>query len=220
LLKGVANQVSLELGGNASIRVEGSENRVEYRGAGTPGIEAFGPDNAVTRGTQQASNLAPPSHLPVPATTTAPANNTAEPRMPAPSSPAAPASPVAKSSPVSASSLATPASEPGPPVVSSMLDLAGDDQSEALDCTGRDVKIAGARALYLLRGGCRSITVRGELITVQAEMAPNAAIKVTGHGDRVGWALLGHGRSPVQTIHGEASHIERLDEVGGTSEHR
>ncbi len=155
LLKGIANDVALDLGANATIRVEGSANHITYRGSGTPGVEVLGSDNIVT-------------------------------------------------APVVA-----PGDEEG------ALHLTGDDQARVLDCTGRRVTVQGDRSLYLLRGSCRSLTIHGDLVVVQAELAPGAAVTVAGQGIRVGWALAGHGHAPTQSVQGEGSHIEPLDEIGG-----
>ena len=111
---------------------------------------------------------------------------------------------------VTVTAVLPPASGAGPG-----LALDGSDDALAADCTDRDVTIRGDRSLYLLRGGCRSVTVQGNLVTVQAELRPGAAIVIAGHGSRVGWALNGKGRPPAATIHGMASRVERLDAVGG-----
>ena len=155
LVKGVANQVDLDLGAGATIRVEGGDNQVTYR--------------------------APAAAL----TTLLGTNNTAVPQLAPPVEPEA------------------------------TLALTGDDQALATDCTGRAVTVQGTRALYVLRGGCKSLTIRGDLVTVQAEVLPNAPITVTGHGNRVGWALDHPGHPPTAAMHGEANHVERLTEIGG-----
>ena len=147
LLRGVGNRVVLTLAPEASIRVEGSGNRVRYAGPGAPpAIQNFGADNVV-----QAAGEA--------------------------------------------------------------LDLAGDDRYLATDCAGRDVIINGLRSLYLLRGGCRSLTVTGGLDVVQVEMQPGAPITVDGGGIVVSWAASGN-RAPVTIVHG-ASHIQRTEMIGG-----
>ena len=102
-----------------------------------------------------------------------------------------------------------------PAQAGTILALTGDDQALAADCTGRAVTVQGNRALYLLRGGCKSLTIRGDLVTVQAELLPSAPITITGHGNRVGWALDHPGRPPAAALHGEANHVERLTELGG-----
>jgi hypothetical protein len=159
VLKGIANEVVLDLAAGATIHVEGRENHITYRGAGTPGVELLGPDNTVT----------PP--------------------------------------------IAAPGDEDG------ALQLTGDDQARAMDCTGRNVTVRGDRSLYLLRGGCRSLTIRGDLVIVQAELAPSAAVTVAGRGVRVGWVGADHGHAPTESLRGEDNHIQPLDEIGGLPVH-
>jgi hypothetical protein len=155
LLKGIANDVVLDLGAGATIRVEGSANHVTYRGPAISGVDLLGADNIVT------------------------------------------------------------APEIVPSGEEDALALTGDDQARVMDCAGRNVTIRGERSLYMLRGGCRSLTIRGDLVVVQAELASNAAVTVAGQGITVGWAPVDHGHAPTESVHGEGSHIERLEEIGG-----
>ena len=108
--------------------------------------------------------------------------------------------------PTVAAGLAAPLASPA----TATLELSGDDQMRAVDCAGRRVAIQGQRSLYLLRGGCRSVTVRGGLLSVQAELAPGAAVIVAGHGVRVGWVLARPGRAPTVSAHGEANLVAPL----------
>ncbi len=89
------------------------------------------------------------------------------------------------------------------------MTLSGDDQEKAVDCAGRDVTLSGARSFYQLRGGCRSLTVRGDLLTVQADMQPGARIAVSGRGSVVTWRLLGRGRNPAAFAQGPGSRVQR-----------
>jgi hypothetical protein len=155
LVKGVANQVDLELAAGGTIRVEGSDNKITYRAPAAAETTLLGDNSTATL-------------------------------------------------------QAAPTNEPA-----TILALSGDDQALATDCTGRAVTVDGHRALYVLRGGCKSLTIHGDLVTVQAELLPSAAITVTGHGNRVGWALDHPGRPPATALHGEANHVERLSEIGG-----
>jgi hypothetical protein len=157
LVKGIANQIVLDLTGNATLRVEGSGNRVTYRSPSAAVVELLGTDNLVA-----------------------------------------------------AQAVSPPVLGVGP-----VLHLTGDDQARALDCAGRVVSVEGSRALYLLRGGCKSLTIRGDLVIVQAELQPGAPVAMTGHGVRVGWVVDGPGKPPVSSIRGEANHIEHLDSIGG-----
>ncbi len=162
-LLGGENTVSLTLAPDASIRVEGSGNRVTYVAPGAaPKIEALGDDNVVQA-----------------------------------------AAPVVSQPPEA------------PAVETGVLDLSGDGQSLATECAGRDVTIHGTCSLYVLRGGCRSLTVDGSLDIVQAEMAPGAKITVDGHGITVSWALADRGRVPVTAVHGEANLVQHTGTIGG-----
>jgi hypothetical protein len=108
--------------------------------------------------------------------------------------------------------------QPSPVLVADIgpvLNLTGDDRALALDCAGRSVSVEGSRALYLLRGNCKTLTIHGDLVVVQAELQPGAAVAISGHGVRVGWVLGGPGKPPVPLLHGEANHVEHLDELGG-----
>ena len=156
VVKGVANQIALELGAGATIHIEGGDNQVTYRAPALATVEVLGTNDTVT------PNLASAS---------------------------------------------------GPSVG---LQLTGDDQAHAVPCAGLPVTIQGTRGLYVLRGGCKSLTVRGDLLTVQAEMAPGAPITVTGRGNQVGWALSHPGQAPAATLHGEGNHVLRLTEIGGS----
>lgn len=98
------------------------------------------------------------------------------------------------------------------------LVLLGDDRTLAADCAGQDVAVRGARGFYLFRGGCRSVSVQGDLVTVQAEMASGATIAIAGHGSTVAWAVARQGRPPVATVRGEASRAQRIDAIGGLLE--
>ena len=93
--------------------------------------------------------------------------------------------------------------------------LDGEDQQRLADCAGRDVTVTGSRSAYVLRGGCRSVTVNGELLTVQAELQPAAHLAITGQGDIIAWAVSGKARGPSATIHGAGNHVQRSDMIGG-----
>ena len=116
-----------------------------------------------------------------------------------------------------------PLAAPAPPQVQAStgpLTLAGDDQQRLADCAGRDVAITGERSAYVLRGGCKSVTLRGDLLTVQAELVPGARVTVTGRGSIVSWAFKASaakekGRAPVTTATGEGSRVQRVDMIGG-----
>ena len=213
LLKGVANTVRMGIAAGGSIHVEGSGNRVLFAGQGTPpAIVALGPDNDVEPGSapepargpapapapEQAPGPPPPSGPPVPAAAPLPAvsQSPAKPSVPSPAQAAKPA-PTAN------------------PVAAEPLALSGSDQHRLEDCAGQDVTVTGERSAYVIRGGCKSLAVRGDLLTIQAELAPGAKVTVTGRGSIVSWAMKGKGRAPASVVHGEGSRVQRADAIGG-----
>lgn len=188
-LNGVANHVTIDLHDGAAVRIEGSANQVIYRvKMGAPSVVALGPDNAV-----RADSVAPPVPVSLPTPPSQPA-----PPIVAPASQAPP--------------LVAPASQAG------ALELAGDDQYRSAVCTGRDVIIHGLRSAYVLRGGCRSITVQGDLVTIQAEVVPGTRIAIDGAGTVVAWAMVAGATwqdVPLQSVHGRDSRVQRTDMIGG-----
>ena len=83
--------------------------------------------------------------------------------------------------------------------------LVGNDQERLAECAGRDVTVTGTRSAYDLRGGCRSLSIRGDLVTVRAELQPGAHISVNGQGSLVTWRLVGRGHPPVAAVQGAGS---------------
>ena len=217
LLKGVANSVRMGIVPGGSIHVEGSANRVSFAVDGAPPvIEALGPDNDVTAGPLPiapppvapppvaAPPVAPPpvASLPVAPPTVVSPVVLPNPVTPGPRPPAAPVPPV------------PPAAKPPQPAVQSLagpLSLTGDDEHRLEDCNGRDVSVTGNRSAYTIRGACRSLEARGDLLTVEVEVAPGARIAVTGRGSIVTWSLQGKGHAPAATIHGEGSRVQQTE---------
>ena len=70
------------------------------------------------------------------------------------------------------------------------------------------VTVTGDRSDYLLQGGCKSLTVKGDLLTVQAEIAPGAKITITGRGSIVSWDVASHGHGPASFVHGLGSRVQ------------
>lgn len=109
-------------------------------------------------------------------------------------------------------SLVAPASEtahsPG------QLAMRGDDLQLQAGCAGRDVLVEGLRSNLRLLGGCRSVTIRGELAVVQAELQPGSRVLIEGGGNLVAYALTGQGAVPTVTIRGEASRARRVARLG------
>ena len=95
------------------------------------------------------------------------------------------------------------------------LRLSGDDEARLADCNGRDVLVAGSRSSYVIRGACRSLDVRGDLLTVQAVLQSGARIAVTGRGSVVSWDVPGKGRAPAAIVRGVGSRVQRAQTIGG-----
>lgn len=89
------------------------------------------------------------------------------------------------------------------------LTLSGNDQHRIEDCAGRGVTVTGERSDYVIRGACKSLTLRGDLLTVQADLAGAAKVTVTGRGSIVSWTTKGKAATPVASIQGEGSRVQR-----------
>lgn len=194
VLKGVGNSVRLGIAPAGPIHVEGSANHIQFSTPGSPpAISVLGPDNAVTAASDPA------------AADPAPSPQAAQVNSPTPSSPTKPPVALVPQAPQTAGS------EP--------LTLSGDDQQRLADCAAREVTITGRRSAYVLRGGCRSVTIKGNLLTVQAELLPAAHVTIVGDGDVVSWAVRGRGHAPLATVHGQGSRVQRADQIGGQPVH-
>jgi hypothetical protein len=82
-------------------------------------------------------------------------------------------------------------------------------------CDGLDVLIRESWARYVLRGGCRSVTVAGGNDTIAAELLPSARLVIGGTGVVVNYVLTAQGAPPtvVVTARGaRATHIARFGE--------
>ena len=109
-----------------------------------------------------------------------------------------------------------PDSAPSPAVIAppatadaGTLNLRGDGQHRDADCTGRNVLIDGSDGRFMLRGGCRSVTVRGDGDTIRAELAPGARIGIGGDGVTLHYTLTGVGPPPIVSITGRFSTAEQ-----------
>lgn len=98
-----------------------------------------------------------------------------------------------------------------------MLVLREENSRRQLSCAGQNVLIEGNGDEYTLQGGCRSLTVRGEGLTVRAEMQPATRIIVQGNGDDIAWAVMGGGQAPSTSLDGEGSQIRPWDHRVGAS---
>lgn len=94
------------------------------------------------------------------------------------------------------------------------LELRGDDLQRIADCAGQDVLIEGSRGGFRLRGGCRSVTLRGDLAVVQADLLPGARVLIEGNGNLVAYAAPRTGAAPTVIIRGAASRAQRLPRLG------
>lgn len=208
---GNGNAVQAELAPGARVRVEGQDNRITYSpvrdGAPAPpppSVVIAGVNTAVLPGTAVPPPRAEPSQPPVrpaPPAAAIPTNARPGPQ------PGAQAHSAARLPIPSASQLPAPA--PPPEAPAEPLALRGDDQQRDADCAGRDALIAGNRGSYVLRGGCRSLRVVGDLATVRADLQPGARVLIEGSGISVHWRVSAPGNPPLVTIRGEASHAVR-----------
>ena len=106
---------------------------------------------------------------------------------------------------------AAPPVAPPPAASTTTLVLAGDDQQRLADCSGLDVTVTGNRSAYILRGACKSLTLRGDLLSVQAALAPGARIAITGQGSIVTWSAKPNTRPPITVVHGRGSRAQRAE---------
>ncbi len=108
---------------------------------------------------------------------------------------------------------ATGPTAPQPPS-SDPVRLTGDNQRLAVDCSGRDVDIQGNRARYVLRGGCKSLSVHGEGNTVQAELQPLAKVVIEGNATVLTYSVTGGGGDADITVRGTDSRAVRAASLG------
>lgn len=94
------------------------------------------------------------------------------------------------------------------------VELLGDDLQQERDCAGRDVLIEGSRGFFRLTGGCRSVTLRGELAVVRSELQPGARVRLEGGGNLVAYTLARPGAAPAVSISGEGSRAMRFAQPG------
>lgn len=83
--------------------------------------------------------------------------------------------------------------------------LSGDGQDLDADCAGRNVMIEGSDGRFLLRGGCRSVTVVGHGDTIAAELAPGARIAIAGERVVLRYTQPEPGPAPIVSITGRSS---------------
>ncbi len=174
----------------------GQREPISFQTTGAaPAVQILGPDNSVDPGAMPPAPKAETPSAPKPAQTVQAAAESAAPKPPVPKTPQP----------------EPPASKPA----SGVFTLAGDDEQRDETCTGRPVIITGNRSAYVLRGGCLSVTVRGDLDTVQAELRPGAAVGIVGHGTTVSWVLLARGKAPASTVRGAGDRVQHINTIGG-----
>lgn len=86
------------------------------------------------------------------------------------------------------------------PVAIVVLD--GEGQDRDIDCTGRNVLIHGSDGRFVLRGGCRGITVQGRANRIQAELTPGAHVAIDGDAVTLNYTLTSDGPPPVVSVNG------------------
>lgn len=132
----------------------------------------------------------------------------------APNRPSAPAptgtgeSPSAEPAPIAVPVAPPVLGEPG------ALLLSANGAEREADCSNKDVTIEGDRGAFSLHGGCRSLAVRGDSLTVEAEMQPGGRIEVAGNRDAVSYFLRHPGPEPITSINGNNSRISRVQALG------
>lgn len=84
--------------------------------------------------------------------------------------------------------------------------LRGDGQTRDADCAGRDALIEGSNDHVTLRGGCRSVTVRGRNDTIEAALVPGAPVRIGGDGVTLHYHMTRPGAPPTVTVTGGGSH--------------
>jgi outer membrane protein OmpA-like peptidoglycan-associated protein len=146
-------------------------------------------------GTRQAIPLAPTSQAPA-----------VLPPQPMPP-PAAPMGQGTLGSVAVGGSLAAPGGPP--PIV-----IAGSGVGQSADCAGRDVEIDGSGGNHVLRGGCRSIAIRGSNNVVNAEILPGTRIAMMGSDNQVAFVLTEPGPDPIVSVAGSNDRAWRVQRLG------
>ena len=100
---------------------------------------------------------------------------------------------------------------PSPPPV---LVLTPASPSFDVDCTNRDVLVRGDSQHYVLRGGCRSLTVQGRLDLITAELVPGAPVTVGGPGVILNYVLIAQGPAPVVRVTSPSLRAEQIQHYG------
>ena len=90
-------------------------------------------------------------------------------------------------------------------------------QAGAQDCQGRAVQITAERTNFVLRNRCRSLSVTGDGVTVEAEILAGSRIQINGAGTTVQFVLSEAGADPIVTVQGDGSRAWRIQRLGARS---
>lgn len=92
--------------------------------------------------------------------------------------------------------------------------LTGEARSAEVNCAGQDVQVQGNGNNFVLRGGCRSLSVQGNGNHVQAELQPGIRVAIQGNGDLVTFVLVASGPEPIVSLSGNGSRAWRVERLG------
>jgi hypothetical protein len=115
--------------------------------------------------------------------------------------------------------LPPPTMTPPPPPGAGTLILTGNGVLQEANCAGRNVVIQGSGGRYTLRGGCRSVTVDGSRMAIEAELEPGARIAIGGDAVTLNYVLTAPGTAALVSVSGagsQATHIEHFGETTAT----
>jgi hypothetical protein len=85
------------------------------------------------------------------------------------------------------------------------------------DCHGRAAQITADHTDFVLRDRCRSLSVTGNGVTVEAEILSGSRIQINGAGTTVQFALSDTGPDPIVSIQGDGSRAWRIQRLGAAS---
>lgn len=95
------------------------------------------------------------------------------------------------------------------------LVLDGEGQSRDITCAGQNVLIRGSAGRFVLRGGCRSVTVQGRADSIQAELQPGAHVAIGGDAVTLNYTLTSNGPPPVVSVSGANSGVTQTSSTSG-----
>ncbi|MBV9735239.1 MAG: DUF3060 domain-containing protein [Acidisphaera sp.] len=92
--------------------------------------------------------------------------------------------------------------------------LTGEARTAEASCAGQDVQVQGNGNDFVLRGGCRSLSVHGNGNHIQAELQPGVRVAIQGNGDQVTFVLVASGPEPIVSLDGNGSRAWRVARLG------